>query len=289
MKKLSTFVAALLLAAITPVPPASADRPYTLCDPARSSLCQGLSLLYEFNETASDTARTSETGPLPLIEIGRTDASQDTSIKRLGAASFNSGTAGLYLSRMLPFASSINGPFTMGFWLYVVTPPSADGKAVPVVWMAPIASSSEFVLNGSAAPAYPRVSLYRIGSSTYVRYEVKQSLNDTPSYVQSASALSSSTWYYVALGQIRTPTTTEPYQHTLWMEIDGGTRQTQTITYPDTGDVGHFMLAGLPQVFGQWEAGAWKMDQLGLWNRSLSPAEVDRLVNAGGGRAYPFY
>jgi hypothetical protein len=301
-RKAATVILGLAaLVAASLVGTAHADRQYTLCDPAKSTLCSGLAALYEFNEAASDSIRTSETGSTPLIETFRVNVTQDTSTKKLGAAALRHQAVngdGLTIPRTAPFG----GTFTFGFWLSVDTLPSANGKKVPIFWMAPIydTSGSEYMINNSSTPdlttgnltPYPRVYLYNSNGTTYVRYEVKQSMTETVTYVQSSQSVNASTWYYVALGQYPTPTSTYPYQQTLWVSVSTASlaaRATQTITYPDYGQVSHFMLAGLRAATGDWELGAFRMDQFGVWSRYLMDAELGELISSGSGRAYPWY
>lgn len=183
---LVTLALAALVAA-TLVGTARADRTYTLCDPSKSTLCSDLVALYEFNETASDYLRTSETGSAPLTEISWVDTAQTASGKLSYALNHAaSANDGLYISRTAPFT----GSFTMGFWLYVNTLPSANTKMVPLVWMAPVTASTEYVLGLVTPSVYPRVYLYNSSGTTYVRYEVKQTLTETTTYVQSTQSVS---------------------------------------------------------------------------------------------------
>lgn len=295
MKRLA-FVAILLIAAVVLyMPNAHADRQYTLCDASKSTLCAGLLALYEFNETASDTIRTSETGSARLVEIGTTETGV-TSSGKLSYALNHTAAAddGLTISRATP----LTGTLSMGFWIYVSTLPSGTGKKVPIIWMAPVQSSTESqiasgVYAGSSDTAPPMVYLYNSSGTTYVRYEVKQALSETTTYVQSTQSVAASTWYYVALGQYPTPTSTYPYQQTLWVNVSTtsmAARNTTTITYPDFGKVGHFMVAGQRTVSGDWEYGAFRLDQFGLWSRYLLDSELTTLIGSSGvGKAYPFY
>jgi hypothetical protein len=154
------------------------------------------------------------------------------------------------------------------------------------------------MVNASAAPgtgstgSHPIVYLSRSGASTTIKYEVQQALTGDVTSVSTSSAVSASTWYYVALGQYPTPTSSYPYQQTLWISLSttsAGAKATQTITYADYGKVGHFMIAGMPATSGNWEYGAFRLDQLGVWARYLMDSEIGTLVNSGSGKAYPFY
>ena len=159
-----------------------------------------------------------------------------------------------------------------------------------------MAASTEYVPDATVAPGrYPRVYLVtETGPVVKVRYEVKQARSNTVSKVTSA-AVTAGQWHYVALGQYSTPTSTAPFQQTLWISMSKSgnswatTRTTQTITYPDYGVVGHLMLAGLRATSTTWKPGSWKMDQLGVWDRYLMGSELTAIVNGGTGLAYPFY
>jgi len=114
MRKLMLFLAALLLAAITPAPPASADRTYTLCDPFASKFCRGLVALYEFEQDAN-SSRSSETGSALLTESVDTVARSAT--HRTGSYSADFLKAGthptLYLLDTVGFART----FTTNAWV----------------------------------------------------------------------------------------------------------------------------------------------------------------------------
>jgi hypothetical protein len=299
LKRIAPVLPAALLLAALVVPLVHADRTYTLCDPAKSTLCSGLVALYEFNETASDTLRRSEVPASPLVEVSRVNTAQTASGK-LGYALSHvdiQSSDGLTITRTQPFG----GEFTFGFWIYVETGklPSANGKKVPIFWMAPIVDSTgaEFMPNNSVWPgssswAPPVVYLYNSSGTTYVRYEVKQSMTETVSYVQSAQAISAATWYYVSLGQYGNASSTYPYQRTIWIAAGTntfGTRTVTNLTRPDFAPTGHFMIAGMPTTGSNWEYGAFRLDQFGVWGRYLMDSELTTVVNGGSGRAYPFY
>jgi hypothetical protein len=301
LKKLTSLAAVALLlalAAIVATPPAHADRTYTLCDPARSTLCSGLVALYEFNETtvAGDVLRRSEVPAAPLVEavIARGANVAQTASGKLGYALDHAASAGdgLYISRTAPFT----GQFTFTFWIYLGTAPSSDGKMSPIFWMAPEYSSTEYILNGSAAPStgangtHPMVYLSRTSTNTTIKYEVQQGLTETVTPVTSGVIHSGSpAWHHIALGQYPSATSSYPYRRTIWIAVDGGSKTLATIDYPDYGKPGHFAIAGMPAAAGSWEYCAFRLDQFGIWDRTLLDSEIDVLYGGGSGVAYPFY
>jgi hypothetical protein len=136
---LAAVAALLALAAIVPAPPVHADRQYQLCDPFKSTLCQGLVALYEFEED-SDNARTSETGGAPFLEPDGANVARSYSLT-------HTATANSYV--YIPRTTGFSGTFTMSFWIYIDTPPSGDAKFSYVLSMK----------DAAGLPAYPAVPL----------------------------------------------------------------------------------------------------------------------------------
>ncbi len=55
-------------------------------------------------------------------------------------------------------------------------------------------------------------------------------------------------------------------------------------TFSDYGGFGHYYVDDTTK----WDKYAGSMDEFGLWNRVLTPAEITSLYNSGNGLAYPF-
>jgi hypothetical protein len=277
---LAAVAALLALAALVPIPTVHADRQYQLCDPFKSNLCSALVALYEFEED-SDFARTSETGGALFLEPDGVNLARSATYKTkpTGAGSgysFNH-TAAANSSLIIPRTTGFGGTFTGSFWLYVDTLPSADTKVVQIISMK----------DSLGALGYPYVALYRSGANTNVRFYVKQSVTDTVSYVASSSTVSGSTWTHVSFGMYPTPTTSEPYQMTLWASINAGAKATATVAYPGVPTLGTLTLGAWSNTSPQ-EYGAYKVDQLAVWSAVLSPEDLTKLYGAGSGKAFPF-
>jgi hypothetical protein len=250
-----------------------ADRQYQFCDPYASKFCSGLVALYEFEE-ATDYDRTSETGSARLLEPDGVNVPRTTGKTGSGPYAFqHQAVANSYL--YIPRTVGFSGTFTINFWIHVATGPSADGKEVYLA-----------TIKASGAARYPLLELIRVSGTTYVRYTVKQSITDTLSYVQVTMPLDAN-FHEVAFGGYPTPTQTEPFQWTLWMQVDGGTRATQTVTYPGVPSLGDLIIGGWSNT-SPVEYGAYELDQLGVWSWAWSPGDVSTFYGSGTARAFPF-
>lgn len=267
-----TFAAGLVLLATTAA--VRADRQYQFCDPVKSVLCDGLAAVYEFEE-AADSARTSEVGGNLFVEPDGANVANSSTHKTGTYSLVHTAAANSYV--YVPRATGPTGQFSASFWIYVDTLPSASTKRVQVL----------STRDSLGSEGYPRVYLYHNGTNVIFRYEVKQGINDTVTTLSSTQAISAATWYLVALGQYPSPTTSEPFQSTLWMEVNAGTRNTTTITYPDVLTLGDFIVGGWLNT-SPTEYGAYKIDQLSAWDGTFSPGDVDKLYNSGSGKAFPF-
>jgi hypothetical protein len=263
-KRLMLYAVAALLALALPA--RAADRTYTLCDPAKAKMCASLVALYEFEE-AANYDRTSETGTAPFLERGGYDLAR-SSTHKTGSYSLapdtGSGTEYLYIPR----SPSLGTSFTANVWLY------ADS----------LGATSTLI--GTYDDSGTKVGSYLSDTNTssvhHFRFTVKQSMTDTVSYVEDSTTLSATTWYFVSFGIYASPTTTEPYQSTLWIRVNGGAATTQTITYPPQVFLGDFRIGNMDRI------SAYKFDQLSIFSGTLSAGEVSWLCNSGSGRAYPF-
>jgi hypothetical protein len=262
----------LVLLAVTPA--VRADRQYQLCDPAKSVLCGGLTAIYEFEE-ASDAARTSEIGGNELVEPDGSNVANSSTHKTGTYSLAHTAAANSYL--YVPRSTGPTGQFTVSLWILVDTVPSASTKRVQVL----------STRNSLGNEGYPRVYLYHNGTNVVFRYEVIQGITDAVTTLTSTQSISTGTWYLVTFGQYPSPTASEPYQSTLWMEVNAGTRNTTTIAYPDVLTLGDFIVGGWLNT-SPTEYGAYKIDQLCAWDGTLSPADVDTLYNSGAGKSFPF-
>jgi len=262
----------MLLIAVT----AQADRPYVLCDPAKSTLCGGLASVYEFEE-ASDFARTSETGGVRFLEPDGANVANSSTHKTGTYALDHTAVANSYI--YVPRATGPGGQFTTSFWLYVTTLPSASTKRVQI-----LSTRNQLGVEG-----YPRLYLYHDGTNVKVRYEVKEGLTDTVRTLTSTTGISASTWYMVSFGQHPYSTSAAtPYSQRMWISTNAGTKDVlDTLVFPDVPTFGDFIIGGWSNT-SPAEYGAYKIDQLASWGGTFSPADLTKLYNSGSGKAFPF-
>src|SRR5437773_3961552 len=118
-----------------------------------------------------------------------------------------------------------SGTYTISFWIRPHSVPTTGQLVAPVLSIASATGPS---------PDYPWIGFYGNGGTTTMRFCVKQGLNDAITCLDSANTswTVDSSFYHIVFGQYPTPSTTEPYQYTLWMQANAGTRATVTTTYP---------------------------------------------------------
>ena len=251
------------------------DRPFLFCDPVKSTFC-GVSSIYEFEESA-DYARTSEVGGPRFLEPDGADVNASAPTHKTGATSLAiDASANHYV--YIPRSSGPSGQFTVGFWIYPFGLPSATTKRVQIL-------STRDALGNEG---YPRVYLYNNAGTVNVRYEVKQGITDTVTTLTNTSqAIALNNWYYVTFGQYPNADSTHPYQHTLWIQTNGGTRDTANITNGDVATVGDFIIGGWLGT-SPTEYGYYRLDQFASWSGTFSTTDSGRLYNAGAGCAFPF-
>lgn len=267
MKRLMKYAVAALLALALPAH--AADRVYTLCDPMTAKMCASVVALYEFEEDTATygAGRTSETGTAQFLEPAGVD------VARADNGTLTTGTYCLDLASpqylYIPRSPSLGASFTMNLWIKLGSAP-ATTNIIRTFDGAGSRKGSYLQLNNSSGSITPR-------------FYVKQSISDTESYVAASAALSNptTTWHLITFGIYATPTTTEPYQQTLWMQIDGGTKTTTTVTYPPQVFLGDFQLVSTDQTHVYY-------DQLSIFSGTLSAGEVTWLYNSGSGRPWPF-
>lgn len=92
------------------------------------------------------------------------------------------------------------------------------------------------------------------------------------------SQLSANTWYHcVCVHTISAGTATKK------IYLNGNLEQTNTQT-------GIFSQTTNPLYIGRWAGGEWfdgKLDEIAIWNRVLTPEEIQQLFYAGNGNQYP--
>jgi hypothetical protein len=254
--------------------PAYADRTYTYCDAQKSKLCEGLVALFNLEED-SNYARTSETASASLFEPNGISVPRTTGKWTTGFGFWHTAGADSYLH--IPNTVGLGGTFTAGMWIKVTTGPSADGKAVFVM----------ATVDGLGNTRWPLLYLQRqSGGYTFV-YVIENAFTGNQVTVTS-SAVSLNTWYYVTFGNYASPTTSEPFQQTIWIALNDAAATTATSSYPSRPGLGNLRFGSHYQA-GAFEYGAYVIDQLAVWSRYLTAPERASMYGAGSGLAYPFY
>jgi len=110
--------------------------------------------------------------------------------------------------------------------------------------------------------------------------------NDGNSFqtIQQNSTLNSDTWYHVA-------GTYDLGNQTMKLYINGslvGTLTGVISSGNEHPDWHGFALNGSVLSYGKEYGGIQSLDEVGIWNKTLTPTEVGLLYNAGAGRTYPF-
>lgn len=256
---------AALLAIGVWTPAQATDRTYSLCDARKSRMCSSLAALFEFEEegvTGDVGLLTSETGSLPFIEPPSADTSP-------GATSINGYSLQLAASGYvyIPRTASLGGEFTLNLWVKWATDP-ANGDAL--------------VYTYDSAPAIVGSYIWFTNSSGDVRarFHTTEEVTDTSGEAVWGSDISANTWHLISVGEYPTPTSSNPYQWTIWIAVDAGTKVTANMTWPPKVFVGDLRLAG--------GTNGYAVDQLSIFSRPLSAGELTWLYNSRSGRAYPF-
>lgn len=274
MKRLM-IVAGLLALATTAV----ADRQYVLCDPLRSKFCSGLVALYDFDED-SNNARTSETRTAPFYESnGQSNSRVSGLLGANGGVAYAVSVASVNQSIMLKETVGLSGTFTANLWVKL---PSSNVLTSSGDFADVIFTRDTYVGNHN----YPKLSLYNVSGTLKWRFQVKQSMTDTVSYVEQ-SVSKDTIWHLVSWGQYPSPTSSYPYQMTIWISVDGTAKTTATTTYPSVPAPGDVYL-GENLNSGAEEFTAMHFDQLSIFSWTFSNGDLSTFFNNRAGRAHPF-
>lgn len=271
LKRLAATVVVVL--ALVPSPPASADRSYVLCDARRSSLCAEVVSVYEFEE-GPDAARRCEVTGAVMIEPDGSNVARAAG--KIGSYAFDhTATTTSYLTTRNTFG--LTGTFTASLWLYVNTPPS-NGTTMLV----------EHVDELGTTTLRPFLFLENSGGTTVVKWLTRNAITGADRTISSTTALSTGQWYHVIWGQYRNPTSSNLLQERQWISINGGTPSYTDWPDPSATSAGHTRYGAVWSGSG-WQVGAYRIDQFAVWARRLRDDERATLYNSGTGRAYPFY
>ncbi len=252
------------------VNPYSADQAGTTQDPklvvvhSVPTLTDKLVSYWKLDESSGNAA--DSVGSNTLTNVG---------MSTYGAAKINNGVilngSSQYLGNAVPAGLQITGDTTVNAWAYLSSLSSIG------IFVDGFAFGDEFKYRGF---------MCEINSSTRMRLWVGKGDNTGDNLDITISALSINTWYMM----------TWVYDATAknWTGYINATPQatSSSVTYayaqPQTD-----RFVGIGAIF--WNTGAvtfgylnGKVDELGLWNRKLTGAEITQLYNSGSGMQYPF-
>lgn len=173
-------------------------------------------------------------------------------------------------------ALDLDTTFSVSFWMYLDSVPSASARA---------ASYIMYGANLTTPTSSQRI--YIPGLTGYIDNPLFISANTADVSYQVApddAGLSDSTWYHIVVVQ-------RGHNDTLYMYVNN-VRETLT---SGAGGIFSGTVGGTDDAlrFGNSVAGApWYLDgildEIGIWKRELTPAEVGQLYNGGLGKTHPF-
>jgi len=240
----------------------------------KSTLCKSLLELYEMEEGANSPRFGAYMGKL-FEPTGVTVA--QTTTKKTGsyAASFNGSTQYLWAN------GGASLPASTTFWFYPLALPGSG------------ATKSIMGRNDSASPG-PEVYLYNNAGTTKVCIQVRSiDLNQTVS-VCNSTAISASTWYFVAAGFGENRNADGVITGSgLFLSLNAKAKEwSSNIGFViNPGDIQYRLGAGFADA-GPGAAGAnffnGYIDQLAFFADELPDIKIALIFNGGAGRAYPF-
>lgn len=172
---------------------------------------------------------------------------------KINACALFSGVAGDTLRAPNFFFNFGDASFTIAFWM--------NGSDLSY-WQTFVDNASFRVYVNPSSKV-----VCRITSSTDVQDEVTW---DT--------ALSDDTWYFIVCAR-------DKDNSLLKISVNGGTYQTDDGGTPPTDTQTYFWLGSQNNQVQHFDG---LLDEVGIWNRALTQAEVTELYNSGSGKSYPF-
>ena len=171
-------------------------------------------------------------------------------------------------------ALDLDTTFSVSFWMYLDSVPSASGKLA-------------YIMNGAnltTPTASQRIYIPLVG---YTDNQLFISANTAGTSYQVApddAGLSDSTWYHIAVVQRGHNDTLYMYVNNVRETLTSGAGGIFSGTVGGTDDALRFGISGAGQP---WYLDGI-LDEIGIWKRELTPAEVGQLYNGGLGKTHPF-
>lgn len=238
-----------------------------------STLLTGLSAYWKLDETSGSVA-TDATGTQDATVSG--SPSRVPTQSGLGYGIRFNDDAHVMAIESPVAALDLDTTFSVSFWMKLDSMPSASARNISYIM---------YGLNTTTPTTSQRI--YIPGLAGYIDNPLFRSANTADVSYQVApndAGLSDSTWYHIVVVQ-------RGHGDTLYMYVNN-VRETLT-----SGAQGIFYgtVGGTDDAlrFGNSGAGApWYLDgildEIAIWKRELTPAEVGQLYNGGVGKTYPF-
>jgi hypothetical protein len=173
-------------------------------------------------------------------------------------------------------ALDLDTVFSVSFWMYLDSVPSASARAISYIM---------YGLNTTIPTSSQRI--YIPGLAGYIDNPLFRSANTADVSYQVApddAGLSDSTWYHIAVIQRGHNDTLYMYVNNVRETLTSGAGGIFSGTVGGTDDALRFGNSG--------EGQPWYLDgildEIGIWKRELTRAEVGQLYNGGLGKTHPF-
>lgn len=246
MKKLFLItLAALALAAIVPTMPAdAASSVRSTCDASRSGLCAGLISFYQFEE-ASDYVRLDKLNAFDIYEQNGQDCGSPAGkvnsdgTANQDAMSVNDANKCDYA--FIPDYALGSGSWSIVSWIYVDSAGSSDQ----------IQSILNMVGDDDGNHG-PHLYVKNVGGGgLHPTLLVLNAVDDSSTSLEWSTHMTAAAWHQIAFGVY--PKNDTYGSHVLWMQVDGGTRQTATTTYPIRSRVGDLTFGVATSDHSSWQ------------------------------------
>jgi len=187
---------------------------------------------------------------------------------------FEEGSKGLFTNEQILNQTTNPQNFSCSFWIKI-----PDGNTPFVILGSAFGSLGFYFENIAPDDPYERLAGIMFAIAT-------GNENDGNSFqtIQQNSTLNSDTWYHVA-------GTYDLGNQTMKLYINGslvGTLTGVISSGNEHPDWHGFALNGSVLSYGKEYGGTQSLDEVGIWNKTLTATEVGLLYNAGAGRTYPF-
>jgi hypothetical protein len=228
--------------------------------PTAVALTQNLQAYWKYNESSGNAFDSS----------GNSNTLADTNVTygagKIGNCSIYDGSADYFsIADASQTGLDLTTDFSFSFWVNYTS--------------VPVAGNNMFILSkrsGSTSGYQLRIS-ESAGNQRYGLGLYNGSADDT---LMAITTPTTGVWYHTVITWDAAAKLI-----TLYINNSATTANNATHTSLDTNATA-FVVGGPTTLAGDWLHG--KLDEMGIWNRVLSPSEVTALYNSGNGLTYPF-